>query len=802
MYNAHRLMMFSGRGDLPPFAENGVLFLRSDKGVITDGSGNVTRWVNQFGGDDAVPRPSLPAMTYDGVSVNGTDAGNERLQVGAAGDYSFLSDGTGGSVYVVMSYNAGGDGLRPIFATNDAGLSTASAGMYMAIDDSAPEDEAILTQVVSTNGAGITLINKTANDAGVSNVFSTYTYRLDSTTPNLKIDRDGTNFASVNRTGGIYAGTAIEPLTLNAIGGTGFSSVAQYKAFLIYNVKHTDAEAAQVRQYLADRFRRVNYLGGSITQNVVVKTTDDATAVIEAQTGTRNSMTQVVLKDGTHSLSAQADVPNWVGVTGTSRANTIVEFHQPDSASASDIATFSAFDPDENCFLRDMTVTVENARYGVHPEILANCKQWFYNLDVKHLGNPSLNNTWSERAQNGFGCGTRTNSSILIQNCTVEGQERAITMHNNIDFNDPSEFIIRNCVLNSALANPTQLNVAFSQDIVGSGIGAQRQCRYTVEDCTGEGGSISYEYFADTINTLSTSKYTLNPDEAYYMGDFNNRYINSPTFWFAGNDGASSLRYKQEAIKISSTDTSETLPVTVTGDMTIFGNDYTGGALSKAMGGGIGSYVHGTFDVSANYKKPEDSVSLNQLGRRLGDCSGGAKTFTLTQGTVSETVTLDQDYTSDSNAQVLTAINNQLTNFNAETYNFMRDYFPVHDGVTLLCQNTGSKSVRMGHGAKILSNTTARIAVQADDSAIGIWVDETPVGGYGRVLYRSQGSFNYIREAISGFPADNTDIGIGATDGVFVTSPTNASFRTNGTASIPSGNVTLGLEFLLGYTPT
>lgn len=763
--------------DTNPVVNGLNVMLLADKSVQVDGSNNVTQWTDLSGNDNhAVKDASFAAMTYDGESVNGTDSGNERLIIGSAGDFAFLNDGTGGTCFVMANYEGNrGDGVTPLWSNKTA--SGTAAGIYFAIDD-ATEQENILIQV--GNGTSQMNTERLGNYTAIPDVDTIYTYRCDdSATNDFDIEQDETVAGSFTA-GNTFPSTCQSPFTLNAISGSSFANNASYKAVLIYDRRLTDTECEQVRDWLSKRFRYERHLSGYIRTQSSIQAGDDVQAALDAVGDrTSNNMHRFLLADGNHDVM-QLENDFYQVLQGQSRANTVLRMLQPDATSAANITNRSTVEWKDTSVIRRMTVQCENARYALHPEVnngVTGIRLLGEDLTVTHLGNPSSNNTWGQVNQAAIGSGTRTGTFILIDNCELNAPERPFSTHNNINFDKSSRYIVKDSDLNTTVATETQSPQAQAQVIGGSGV--ERKCTLDLINCTGTG------YLQ---HTYTDANYDLTPAEAQVFSDYSFD-LTGTDLWYEGNNPVTSQRFRQEALRINSDSTNNTDSVIVTGDMTLFGNEFTGGIISQPMGNGIGSFAYGTFDVNDFYN------INNSMGARLGDCTGTAKVFTVTQGSTVETVTLEQDYTSDTNTEVLAAINNQISSFTAELYVPMNDFYPdLPEAMLFNVVNNGTEDIAVGYGVVMLSDTSCRIATSADTTDIAISADYIPVGGTGRIVYRNRFSFYQLYEFFAGFPTDNQELGIRTgVNGQFAATPTNASLRADGT---------VGLEFIAGYTPS
>lgn len=113
-------------------------------------------------------------------------------------------------------------------------------------------------------------------------------------------------------------------------------------------------------------------------------------------------------------------------------------------ASSTQQSLVSTLNVRANNKLENLTVTALNCRYAVHADnsnSIKNYTQTAVNSKFIHYGNPE--NGWAYPAA--WGIGTASGAKTLFENCEFISPLRAITLHNNNNFDNPSITKFNNC---------------------------------------------------------------------------------------------------------------------------------------------------------------------------------------------------------------------------------------------------------------------------------------------------------------------------------------------------------------------
>lgn len=312
------------------------------------------------------------------------------------------------------------------------------------------------------------------------------------------------------------------------------------------------------------------------------------------------------------------------------------------NSSDADTTYYEPLDANKVTGLNNLEITMKNGRYALHHDTVTT--SYFYNCKFVNYG---ISDLVAYRVANSIaagspfdgasiGQGTKDSSLGYFYNCEVGGKKPFET-HDYSDMTIPSLIMLTKCSLlttdtvsvksqalgNTAVRNILQLNKCI--------------CNGLIEYY----GYLYYTGAAANVNYLMNSMILKGKNNSY------SGIINTLT-------GGGSLRITSA----------------------------TSGAV-HITGGTAQTLIMPTPDEELNYSTGRMEVgewALNantKLGVRLGDCSLVNKTLTLTVDGVAETVTFNQNFTAQTNAQILTFINAALIGATASLYQRGKDYMPV-----------------------------------------------------------------------------------------------------------------------------
>lgn len=397
------------------------------------------------------------------------------------------------------------------------------------------------------------------------------------------------------------------------------------------------------------------------------------------------------------------------------------------------IPTFQVIRPEKNHHLENLRFDIENGRYPIHSDSgnsFKNGEIVVYNCDIEHLGNQSAQDYQNSLPGGGvtvwpslhaWGYGASSGQSVLIENGRLKSPSSAYYMHTNRNFSKPSHTVIQGEVL-----------IAWRD----TGIAAQFQPLGSrqADTVTMRGNSINGRlyYWCNPWMQETLDYQPADHSEVKVFG-----YGNTPAVFEISEFG--------RALKIQSV--TEGLPskASVSGDAVplIFGKE------NYSFDGcpGIKGYVYGYADISGADVGAPTVGNITSLGKRLGNCTVVNKTLNvLIDGVTTKTIVFNQDYTAQSNATILAAINAAMTGLAIATaYDIGGRYRPSFTDEELELVNATAEGIEMfmavaydNHHKKIRKMTAT------DDPSLfrGVtWADIYPSKS-GRVKFRGYLSRN------------------------------------------------------------
>lgn len=162
----------------------------------------------------------------------------------------------------------------------------------------------------------------------------------------------------------------------------------------------------------------------------------------------KNFQVDILLEDGEHSLSKEFDMPDYFNIYSISgNPNACKVIYSPESATDSDVSTYSVLRQRRNNKLKGIHFIGKNCRYVVHAESSNEEKDWTVEVEnciFEHLEN-NLGNWTSQFA---WGEGSSSGARLKAKNCTFIAHAPnsfAYSVHNNVNFESPMLNTFDNC---------------------------------------------------------------------------------------------------------------------------------------------------------------------------------------------------------------------------------------------------------------------------------------------------------------------------------------------------------------------
>ncbi|WP_323004712.1 hypothetical protein [Denitromonas sp.] len=432
----------------------------------------------------------------------------------------------------------------------------------------------------------------------------------------------------------------------------------------------------------------------------------------------------------------------------------------PSSTPLAAATVSSTFWMNETTRIANIKVTCKNMRYPIHSDSSASAKRATQNIFgciVEHLGNEGLSSGWLP--QQAWGCGTHSGQKIISENNKwISGNSRpGFGWHTNKDFTEG------NYVEN--------VNDHFVSRDGGVAIGM-------IEN----GSKVTHEWVLrgcqiDGILTVTSGGYlTTSPDVDHGNGTIGCRVRASgcsPFAWTSSQDN-NVLEVRGTAGASSAVEVSGTAAAVLFGDVP----DVIEGGTNYA------ARVYSQHKIN--------KLAAHSLATRLGDLTGGSLTLTVAvDGAAGVDLTLDQDYSGDSNASIITALNSlasgagvSVTFYESTPYQNEAPVYQLDREISV--QNTSADTVILKGMAVAFdgSRYSGRIATNADARSViaGIALENIPPGRLGRVQHnghiaQSQVLFNGTPSLVFG-----DECGVSATAGQIVEGASVPILRVVGSA--------------------
>lgn len=416
-------------------------------------------------------------------------------------------------------------------------------------------------------------------------------------------------------------------------------------------------------------------------------------------------------------------VKDYVHMTADGPGFAHIHYENPDNVDPAVIQNFQTFWMNTTSILTRLKVTGRNVRYPIHSDsggVLKGRTQQLKQCWIEHLGNSGAQDyqnsissgvtVWT--SLHAWGCGTSSAMVIEADGTVFRSPNSAFYFHTRELFGKGCRVTLRGARMlttNDTGAAVTVQPLGSLQGDVLELIGCEI------------GGFMSYQASPWIPDTLENQP--ANHSEVRVFGHGNSAF-------------ALKITEFGRALKIESNDVTDASKIEVSGDAVefIFGRRVY--ALPGA--GGIKGYVYGWADISGVGVGLLSNVFITSLGKRLGDCSVTNKTLSVkVNGGATTVVTFNQDYTAQSNAAILTAINAALGSVAvASAYNVGARYRPEITDEERSLKNNSLEGILMG---MVLAydgdNKKVRKMTAADPSSLfaGVAVEDIYPGQWGRV---------------------------------------------------------------------
>lgn len=429
------------------------------------------------------------------------------------------------------------------------------------------------------------------------------------------------------------------------------------------------------------------YVGGRTLTVDINQATDESNLIFNTITEAANysiSNDKIVIKEGIyeeHSISivdVEVECIGFVWVKG----------ELPDNASTAEIDDTSTINPSGEYSIKIPWVTCKNMRYPIHSDYgVIGTTERIKDTRMTHLGNSGafnyrvLNTTGDEwdvfRAQSGWGAGTKSGVTQILENCLIESVFRAFSNHNNANFNQSigsSNVIAKNCHFKSDGIDLDGSYVDFTPDITIQLLGSYADDKIVFENCIANGAFVLYSTSIDNREFPISIKGL--PKGMQIVRN-------------AAGGGKSMT---------DQTDTRSCLVLLLTADSDSV-NEITVSGTAKLDVFNIEKSITGSTGLPAYVKS---GLWRGNVLSNLGDLTSSSKTLTVTvDGVDTDIVFSGSDYSSMSVNDFLTEVNTGLSGsgVTATWYWQGLDFFVENEEIEYLL-NTGTTGIARGKAIK------------------------------------------------------------------------------------------------------
>lgn len=400
-----------------------------------------------------------------------------------------------------------------------------------------------------------------------------------------------------------------------------------------------------------------------------------------------------------------------------------IHYEHPDNVDPALIPTTQTFWMNTTSILTRLKVTGRNVRYPIHSDsggVLKGRTQQLKQCWIEHLGNAGAQAyqvsiksgviVWT--SLHAWGCGTSSAMVIEADGTVFRSPSSAFYFHTRELFDKGCRVTLRGARMLATNDTGAALTV--------QPLGSMQEDVLELAGCE-IGGYMSYQASPWIPDTLVNQP--ANHSEVRILG-----HDTSPFAFQIGEFG--------RALKIESNDVTSASKIEVSGDAVavIFGRQ----VYSLPGAGGIKGYVYGWADISGAGVGLLSNVFITSLGQRLGDCTSINKTLNVkVNGGSAIVITFNQNYTAQSNATILAAINAALGSAAvASAYNVGARYRPEMTDEERSLLNSSTEGILMGMAlAYDGHNKKVRKMTAADASSLfaGIALEDIYPGQWGRV---------------------------------------------------------------------
>ena len=395
----------------------------------------------------------------------------------------------------------------------------------------------------------------------------------------------------------------------------------------------------------------------------------------------------------------------------------------------------TVYDYADDSEIKDITFVAKNLRYTIH---IDNSNGAYATRKYENVGYLFKGDKGSLTA---MGCGTSSGEkTYIVGGRSLSDKNVPFASHNNVQFTQPSFWSFKGHNF-TALENN---QFAWMQSD-----GSLVEDQLELIGCSFGGKA----YVLGYVEVWLTGNTSLNRDSFNHAEWMVTGYGNEP-FLFKNEVLGQSLLFKSTAVgtgnNIRFDTASSAYPVLIKNNQTnadaslyLDSREFIDGYITQDGSVGLPAKAWGCKDLSELAYYYDSGVNYTSLAKRLGDCSTNNLSLGVIVNGTSKTILFNKNYSSMTNAQILSEMSAQINDVTIEFVSYGRDYYPTITDVSEAVYNNtatfipkGSIVTKSGGYVKIANGNDKIYGVALDDIPVMTVTSEGVKKGQGRVMKR------------------------------------------------------------------
>ena len=432
-----------------------------------------------------------------------------------------------------------------------------------------------------------------------------------------------------------------------------------------------------------------------------------------------------IIGQGEHNTIVWAELPYDDAAIGPSVDGNVYPRHQYQTV----------YDYADDSEIKDITFVAKNLRYTIH---IDNPNGAYATRKYENVGYLFKGDKGSLTA---MGCGTSSGEkTYIVGGRSLSDKNVPFASHNNVQFTQPSFWSFKGHNF-TALEND---QFAWMQSD-----GSLLEDQLELIGCSFGGKA----YVLGYVEVWLTGNTSLNRDSFNHAEWMVTGYGNEP-FLFKNEVLGQSLLFKSTAVgtgkNIRFDTASSAYPVLIKNNQTnsdaslyLDSREFTDGYITQDGSIGLPAKAWGCKDLSERVYLYDNGVNYTSLAKRLGNCSTNNLSLGVIINGTTKTILFNKNYSSMTNAQILSEMRAQITDVTIEFVSYGRDYYPTITDVSEAVYNNtatfipkGSIVTKSGGYVKIANGNDKIYGVALDDIPVMTVTSEGVKKGQGRIMKR------------------------------------------------------------------